>query len=94
MFHHAVTWFDACPPLADSMFKNIKMIPNEIIDSVLAEIDADELISLTSELVKINSVWDPAAGTSEQEVAQYVARWAEKGPMSLSPGRLPRVSGP
>ena len=60
------------------MFSIINMIPNEIINSVLEEIDADELIALTSELVKINSVWDPAAGTSEQEVADYIARWAEQ----------------
>jgi len=60
-----------------SMFSNIKMIPNEIIDSVLEEIDDDELISLTSDLVRINSVWDPDAGTSEQEVADFIARWAE-----------------
>jgi len=54
------------------------MIPKNIISKVLNEIDADELISLTSDLVRINSVWDPVAVTSEQEVADFVARWAEK----------------
>jgi len=54
------------------------MISTDIIDKVLKYVDADELISLTSDLVKINSVWDPAAGTSEQAAADYVARWAEK----------------
>ena len=54
------------------------MIPKNILSKVLNEIDADELISLTTDLVRINSVWDPAAGTSEQEVADFVARWAEK----------------
>jgi succinyl-diaminopimelate desuccinylase len=54
------------------------MIPKEIISRVLDEIDAKELIALTANLVRINSVWDPDAGTSEQEVADYVARWAEK----------------
>ena len=54
------------------------MIPQDIIDKVLNEIEAEELIALTSDLVMINSVWDPAAGTSEQEAADYVARWAEK----------------
>jgi succinyl-diaminopimelate desuccinylase len=54
------------------------MIPKENISRILEKIDADELISLTSELVKINSVWDPAAGTSEQAAADYVARWAGK----------------
>jgi succinyl-diaminopimelate desuccinylase len=53
------------------------MIPKENISRILEKIDADELISLTSDLVKINSVWDPAAGTSEQDVADYVARWAK-----------------
>ena len=54
------------------------MIPEDIISKVLNEIDADELIQLTSDLVKINSVWDPAAGTSEQEAAEYIGRWAER----------------
>ena len=54
------------------------MIPKEIISKILVEIDPDELIALTSDLVRINSVWDPVAGTSEQNVADYIARWAEK----------------
>ncbi len=54
------------------------MIPEDTIKKVITEIDADELISLTADLVRINSVWDPAAGTSEQDVADYIARWAEK----------------
>jgi succinyl-diaminopimelate desuccinylase len=53
------------------------MIPSEIINKVLAEIDSDTLIRLTAELVRINSVWDPLAGTSEQPAAELVARWAE-----------------
>ena len=53
------------------------MIPDETIEKVLGEIDPDELIKLTAELVKINSVWDPAAGTSEQAVAEKVAGWAQ-----------------
>ena len=52
------------------------MIPDEAIEKVLNEIDPDELINLTSDLVKINSVWDPAAGTSEQPAAEYVFKWA------------------
>jgi len=54
------------------------MIPKDLISIVLNEIEAEELIALTSDLVKINSVWDPAAGTSEQEAADFVARWAEQ----------------
>jgi succinyl-diaminopimelate desuccinylase len=49
----------------------------EIITKVLNEIDADELIALTAELVRINSVWDPLAGTSEQAVGEKVASWAQ-----------------
>ena len=52
------------------------MIPSETIEKVLAEIDPDELINLTADLVRINSVWDPAAGTNEQAVAQRIADWA------------------
>jgi hypothetical protein len=43
------------------------MISENIISKVISEINADELIALTSDLVKINSVWDPVTGTSEQE---------------------------
>ena len=48
----------------------------EIIKKVVDEIDADELITLAADLVRINSVWDPQAGTSEQAVAERVADWA------------------
>lgn len=54
------------------------MIPKEIINKVLNKIDPDELIQLTADLVKINSVWDPQAGTSEQAVAERVADWAQR----------------
>ena len=54
------------------------MISEETIKKVINNIDPDELIDLTANLVKINSVWDPAAGTSEQAVAEFVARWAEQ----------------
>jgi succinyl-diaminopimelate desuccinylase len=53
------------------------MISPENINKVLNEIDPDELIKLTGDLVKINSVWDPVAGTSEQTAAELVAMWAE-----------------
>jgi succinyl-diaminopimelate desuccinylase len=49
---------------------------DESITKVLNAIDPDELIELTADLVKINSVWDPVAGTSEQLAADHVARWA------------------
>jgi succinyl-diaminopimelate desuccinylase len=54
------------------------MIPEDIISKVLDAIDSDELISLTAELVKINSVWDPVAGTSEQAAADHAARWSDR----------------
>jgi len=49
-----------------------------VIEKVLKKIDPDELIRLTSDLVRINSVWDPVAGTSEQPAADYVFKWAGK----------------
>jgi succinyl-diaminopimelate desuccinylase len=68
------------------------MIPEDIINKVLNAINSDELIELTGDLVKINSVWDPAAGTSEQAAADYVARWAQAQGFDLqqdevAPGR-------
>jgi succinyl-diaminopimelate desuccinylase len=54
------------------------MIPKDIIEKVLNQIDPDELINLTADLVKINSVWDPAAGTSEQQAAEYVFNWTRQ----------------
>jgi succinyl-diaminopimelate desuccinylase len=53
------------------------MIPDEIIDRVLNAVDTRQVIDLTADLVRINSVWDPAAGTSEQPAAQHVADWAQ-----------------
>jgi len=53
------------------------MISAGAIEKVLGQIDPDELIRLTAELVRINSVWDPAAGTSEQAVAEKVANWSQ-----------------
>jgi succinyl-diaminopimelate desuccinylase len=58
--------------------QNIDMIPDELIQKVLNEIDPEELINLTADLVKINSVWDPAAGTGEQPAAEYVFNWARQ----------------
>ncbi len=54
------------------------MIPEHMIQSILAAIDRQELIALTADLVRINSVWDPAAGTGEARVAQWVADWADR----------------
>ncbi len=53
------------------------MIPSEIIQKVLSHIDADELVALAADLVRINSVWDPVAGSSEQAVGEKVASWAQ-----------------
>ncbi len=55
------------------------MVPSQdVINKVLKFINSDELIELTAELVKINSVWDPAVGTSEQVAADHVSRWADR----------------
>lgn len=51
-------------------------IPQKLIDKVLSHIDTEELIDLTVRLVCINTVWDPAAGTSEEPAAKVVAEWA------------------
>ncbi len=53
------------------------MIAAKTIEKVLSAIDPEEVIDLTASLVKINSVWDSAAGTSEQAAAEFVARWAQ-----------------
>jgi len=50
----------------------------DVINKVLSFINADELTNLTADLVRINSVWDPAAGTSEQPAADYVFKWAQE----------------
>ncbi len=55
------------------------MAPSEeSVTKVLNAINSDELIELTADLVRINTVWDPAAGTSEQPAAELVVRWAQK----------------
>ncbi|MFC1799084.1 M20 family metallopeptidase [Thermodesulfobacteriota bacterium] len=54
------------------------MIPEETIQKIRDAVDHEALIRLTSDLVKINSVWDPGAGTNEQLAAEYIAAWAEK----------------
>jgi succinyl-diaminopimelate desuccinylase len=52
------------------------MIQRNLVEKVLSAIDPEEVIRLTASLVKINSVWNPAAGTNEQAAAEFVARWA------------------
>ncbi len=54
------------------------MIPDEIVEKVLETIDHATLFKLTTALVRINSVWDPDSGSSERDVAEYVAGWAER----------------
>ena len=53
------------------------MIPDNKIATVLQAVSADELIELTGDLVKINSVWDPVADTNERKAAERVSKWAE-----------------
>ncbi|MEN8245896.1 MAG: M20 family metallopeptidase [Thermodesulfobacteriota bacterium] len=54
------------------------MISKEILNRVLSAVDHDELIELSADLVRINSVWDPVAGSSEQQAAEHLARWADQ----------------
>ena len=64
----------------------------EAINNVLNFVNPDELINLTADLVKLNTVWDPAAGTSEQPAADFLFKWAndqgfEVQMEEVSPGR-------
>ncbi len=54
------------------------MCLDEQVRKVLDEINPEELVELTASLVRINTVWDQDAGTSEQPAAEMVAGWAEK----------------
>ena len=68
------------------------MIPHEVIEKVIKEINPHELISLTRDLVMINSVWDPVAGTSEQPASELAGRWAKDHELAVemdqvAPGR-------
>ncbi|MGB5984037.1 MAG: M20/M25/M40 family metallo-hydrolase [Desulfobacterales bacterium] len=60
-----------------------------IMDRIANALPREELIALTADLVRINSVWDPAAGTSEQFVAEYVRDWARAQGFST---RMDRVA--
>ena len=53
------------------------MIPQDIIAHITNLIDPEDLIKLTSDLVKINSVWDRSEGTGEKQAAEYVCNWAK-----------------
>ena len=55
----------------------MKMISDYLVEKVLKAVNPEEVVNLTAELVKINSVWDPDAGTSEQAAAEHAAAWAE-----------------
>jgi len=52
------------------------MFADKAIGKILDEIQSDELVALTAELVKRNTVWDPQAGTSETPAADFIAQWA------------------
>ncbi len=53
------------------------MVPKELINRVVNAVDGNEVINLAGDLVRINSVWDPEAGTSEQPAAEHVLEWAQ-----------------
>jgi len=54
------------------------MISEDTIQRVLQEIKPEELVELTAQLVRINSVWDPEAGTGEAAAAAKAAEWARR----------------
>ena len=53
------------------------MTNQNLVEKVLNAVNPEEVVNLTADLVKINSVWDPVAGTNEQAAAECAARWAE-----------------
>lgn len=68
------------------------MVPDATIEKVLARIDPQVVIDLTADLVRCNSVWDPAAGTNETLAAERSARFAREQGFdvtveTVSPGR-------
>jgi succinyl-diaminopimelate desuccinylase len=54
------------------------MTDSATIERVVNAVDPAEVVRLAADLVRINSVFDPAAGTSEREAAEFAARWAER----------------
>jgi succinyl-diaminopimelate desuccinylase len=54
------------------------MVSTQSARRVLDAVDSDELVALAADLVRINSVWDPEAGTNEKAAAEFVARWASE----------------
>ncbi|MEW6267411.1 MAG: M20/M25/M40 family metallo-hydrolase [Thermodesulfobacteriota bacterium] len=57
---------------------SVNAVPVDVASRVLQALDPEELIDLTASLIKCNSVYDPEAGTSEEEAARLAARWAER----------------
>ena len=53
------------------------MTNQNLVEKVLNAVNPEEVVNLTADLVKINSVWDPVAGTNEQAAAEHAARWAD-----------------
>jgi len=53
-------------------------------EKLLTYIDRDELIKLTSDLVKIDSVIRPEKGNTEHEVVKFIEDWLKKK-LSIEP---------
>jgi len=75
------------------MKHNQRNITDESIRKVADAIDSRELIELTRDLVKINTVWDPVAGTNEEPAVRHIADWAARKGFqvelnTVAPGRL------
>ena len=52
------------------------MVEAKKIARVLEELDPARVVDLTAELVRLNTVFDPEAGTSEQPAVDLAASWA------------------
>jgi len=68
------------------------VVDREKIDRVLQKLDPARVEELTAGLVRLNTVFDPEAGTSEQPAAELVAEWAAQEGLDfrveeVSPGR-------
>ncbi|MDF1522951.1 MAG: M20/M25/M40 family metallo-hydrolase, partial [Trueperaceae bacterium] len=52
----------------------VRVDVDALATAAAAAVDADQVLRLTRDLVRIRSVWDEATGANEEEAAGYVAR--------------------
>ncbi len=51
---------------------------DEIVRKIRNAINSQELIELARDLIKINTVWDPANESGEEPAVRHIADWAER----------------